>query len=690
MTMNEEIIYLLNSSKSLFQQDIEKSRKKIIKALYLARRCDNRDLLAEVLIQYSQIISEQSVTTEILELIFEALGYLKKSERKDLLIKGYTTLSSLYLRSGDLDRALNRYNLSLNLSLELDEIEERPHILLGIGTVLFYKESYTDAIDYFKRADKTSVEAGNSEVQVRTLNNLGCTYRRLGHLELAEEILQCCIDLSYRDSLYSIIVPAMDELGSIQMERGDIESALNIWEEAISIDKMRGGSYSCITPHINLARYYIDSLNWERAQYYIDIATEISISANSKIDLLEIYKLETDISEKKGDYKSAYYYYRRSVDLERELQHRDSVRELKEMELETIAKSRDRILSLSRIGQEITGHLNLETMLYSIYKNIAKLMTFNILGIAIYNRDEERIYYELFMSDGKRSNNFSTKLSDKNSLAAWSIRNESRVVISDFENESEKYIDDIRDIITYDGEYEMIPQSVIYIPLKVKGSTVGLFTIQSSAKGAFSTVDLDTMDILSSYAAIGLNNAKQSEMIKEQNSRLALLAKTDSLTGLLNRRAFLSAINSSWSWIMRSKNYLSLLILDLDYFKSINDTFGHPAGDLCIVEVSNTITRIVKRETDYVARLGGEEFGVFLSNCNEKGAYSIAEKIRREVEALELTYEGRDIKVTVSIGYTATFLGVNSNIEIDDIMNEADKALYMAKNSGRNRVYQYK
>lgn len=687
--MYEDIYALLNQAKSLFQTDIEQSREVITKAVELAGKSNSREILSEVLIHYSQIISEQGVSTEVLERIFEAIGYLKKLDRKDLLIKALSTLSSLYLRAGDFDRAMSRYRQSLDLSKEMGEIEERPHILLGIGTVLYYKGMYSDAIEYFKQSDKSSVETGNSEVQIRTLNNLGCTYRRMGHLDLAEEILQCCIDLSLRDNLYNIIVPAMDELGLIHMKRGDEHRALEIWEKAIDIDKNRGGTFTCIAPHINLADYYMNKLQWEEAEKYIEYATKISKSANSRIDLLEIYKLETRISEKKGNYKRAYKYFTKTVELEREFQERDSVRELKEMELETMAKSRDRILTLSRIGQEITGHLDLEIMLNSIYTNIAKLMDFNILGIANFNRETSRIHYELFMSEGKRVENFVTDLHDRNSLAAWCVRNDSKVVISDFENESSEYIDEIKDIATYKNGGGKFPQSVIYMPLRVKGEIIGLFTIQSARKSAFTSVDLDTIEILTSYSAIGLNNAMQSEMIKEQNNRLTILATTDSLTGLLNRRAFFSAIERSCSWIKRGNNSLSLLILDLDHFKSINDTHGHPAGDYCIVEVSKIVKSVVKRDTDFVARLGGEEFGVFLSNCDRLGAKKVAEEIRSQMEGLHLKFDNVVIPVTVSIGYTSAALSSENSSCIDDIVIEADKALYAAKRNGRNRVCEY-
>jgi diguanylate cyclase (GGDEF)-like protein len=128
---------------------------------------------------------------------------------------------------------------------------------------------------------------------------------------------------------------------------------------------------------------------------------------------------------------------------------------------------------------------------------------------------------------------------------------------------------------------------------------------------------------------------------------------------------------------------MSLLLIDIDYFKRVNDTFGHHAGDEVLVWVANLLARMV-RGIDMVARFGGEEFAVLLPETNRLGAAVLAERIRAAIERENITAEGRRIPVTVSIGVTT--LAADEVEVIDQLLSIADRRLYLAKNSGRNRI----
>ncbi|MBN2618251.1 MAG: GGDEF domain-containing protein [Spirochaetales bacterium] len=687
--MDNEIVELIENSKELFFTNIDLSHKMSERAISLARLKHLDIELAEALISYAQILSEQGTTTEVLEKIFEAIEILKKTRDENRLVKAYSTVASLYLRSGDLDGALKFYRKSQDYSNISNLTEELPGILLGIGTVLHYKESFDDAIEYYVKAYDSASSQGAIEIGVKILNNLGCVYNSIGKLNKAEEYLYKCIDICKEFNYFNIMVPAIDELGVLYLKKGREQDAVNMWKEAINIDLKRGDRYTYIAPHINLANYYFDKKDWATVNHYLEVATNLCMEVNSKIDLLEILKLNTRICESREDYKGALDYYKKFVKLESEIQKQDSVRELKELELETLEFSRDRILALSRIGRRITESLDLNIMLTTIYTNISKLMEFSVLGIARFHADTGQISYEMFVENGKKVDSFFTSINDENSIAAWCIRNDRNVYISDFENEFQNYIVSINKIKNYCNSGNHFPSSVMYKPLKIKGEVIGLITVQSQNKNAYSSDDVNTFEVLSSYAAIGLNNALQSEMIIEQNRQLSILATIDSLTGLKNRRDFFNNINNVWGWAVRNKIELTLMIMDLDFFKKINDTYGHPAGDYCLIEVSKTITEVVKRENDIVARLGGEEFGVFLSDCDINSGYIIAEKIRKEIENKEFIYENKRLPVTTSIGISTLSPWLIKESTIDDLMSQADNALYKAKENGRNCSVSY-
>jgi diguanylate cyclase (GGDEF)-like protein len=164
---------------------------------------------------------------------------------------------------------------------------------------------------------------------------------------------------------------------------------------------------------------------------------------------------------------------------------------------------------------------------------------------------------------------------------------------------------------------------------------------------------------------------------------LALLAATDALTGVANRRTLDHALHHEWFRAQRSGKPLSLLMIDADHFKAFNDRHGHQAGDEALRALAGLIGANVRRPTDLVARYGGEEFSVVLAETDSEGARQIAEQIRQQVEQLPLV--GADgSPMTASIGI-ATWT-VDSELSLEQLLFSADKALYQAKEGGRNRV----
>lgn len=160
------------------------------------------------------------------------------------------------------------------------------------------------------------------------------------------------------------------------------------------------------------------------------------------------------------------------------------------------------------------------------------------------------------------------------------------------------------------------------------------------------------------------------------------LATTDHLTGISNRRHFLSLAEREFRICVRKKRIFSILIIDIDFFKKINDNYGHFVGDEAIKSVAKTMEKSLRQE-DLLARWGGEEFLIFLSETNGNEAIIIAERIRIKITDLCLEINDQIIKITVSIGVTSyTFNDHN----LDDILKRADQGLYEAKNTGRNKV----
>ena len=177
---------------------------------------------------------------------------------------------------------------------------------------------------------------------------------------------------------------------------------------------------------------------------------------------------------------------------------------------------------------------------------------------------------------------------------------------------------------------------------------------------------------------------KQDAALRASEREMRLLANIDSLTGAKNRRSFFASGNQELARSKRYKRPLSILMMDIDRFKIVNDDFGHAAGDAVLKNLVNACREML-RQQDILGRLGGEEFGIILPEISINTAYSIAERLRLQLMKLETVSEDKIIRFTVSIG-----LGKceKDTPTLEDALGQADRALYKAKQEGRNRVCQ--
>ena len=169
--------------------------------------------------------------------------------------------------------------------------------------------------------------------------------------------------------------------------------------------------------------------------------------------------------------------------------------------------------------------------------------------------------------------------------------------------------------------------------------------------------------------------------------RLDLLSKVhyDPLTGIYNRRYLDENLDYVMKLLSRTGGNISIFMMDIDFFKKYNDTYGHKQGDECLKAVAKALSDSLTRESDYIARYGGEEFIAVLSNTDEKGASLVAEKMLNNIRALGIPHEKSDIAEYVSISIGATSGTVLYTHNAEDYVKQADKALYSSKQNGRNR-----
>ena len=228
-------------------------------------------------------------------------------------------------------------------------------------------------------------------------------------------------------------------------------------------------------------------------------------------------------------------------------------------------------------------------------------------------------------------------------------------------------------------------RSVIALPFSFDSTQVGVFFLRrTGAEPPFDTQDVEFANTVIKAAVSAIQRARIIETTKADNARLEVLARTDPLTQLLNRRVLVERLAQEVERARRYDGKITMLMIDLDHFKRVNDQYGHLVGDDVLRDVAALLKNAV-RAVDVVARYGGEEFVIVLPETPAPGALAFAERLRERIEATDFSaHPHGTFHLTTSIGM-ATFPGPRTDSG-DDLLARADEALYRAKADGRNRV----
>ncbi|ROU02262.1 diguanylate cyclase [Marinobacter sp. R17] len=251
---------------------------------------------------------------------------------------------------------------------------------------------------------------------------------------------------------------------------------------------------------------------------------------------------------------------------------------------------------------------------------------------------------------------------------------------------------------------QLQPRSVLCVPIKRERFEAAVYMENNLADGVFTEARVELIQLLAAQASVAIENAglyaqvqdyshRLEEKVAERTAELELLneelqrlADRDGLTGVANRRSGDAYLRDTWLRQRRKPQPMSVIMLDVDYFKPFNDAYGHQRGDDCLIQVAAALTGELRRSSDMVVRYGGEEFMLILPETDRDGATQVAENARLAVEALGIEHSQcpSGDRVTVSVGSATTIPRENGSVEA--LVYAADQALYKAKQNGRNRI----
>ncbi|MEA5509128.1 diguanylate cyclase [Crocosphaera sp. UHCC 0190] len=362
--------------------------------------------------------------------------------------------------------------------------------------------------------------------------------------------------------------------------------------------------------------------------------------------------------------------------------------EKKSLAIETLEKYEE-INFLSDISHKLSICLTLQEIMDVVVEETNKLLKNDNISFKFLNQRGE---LEVFSYQGKICYKSQGTIS---SISGHVLRSGKAEIVNNVSEDSRYIADDPN------------TKSLICAPLKVQNQTIGVIKVSHVQPTNYTSEELKLFTSLTSQAAAAIQTAQYYEKLKEYSQtleekviqrtqeleqakkELEYLANVDELTQVYNRRYFNEYLLREWKILARERKFISLILGDVDYFKLYNDCYFHQAGDKCLQKVTKLMKQLVKRPADLVARFGGEEFVIILSNTNSLGAEKVAQQLCLGVENLKIPHCCSQCSpyVTLSLGVATTI--PTAHVSPEKLIKAADQALYQAKATGRNRYCLY-
>jgi diguanylate cyclase (GGDEF)-like protein len=329
----------------------------------------------------------------------------------------------------------------------------------------------------------------------------------------------------------------------------------------------------------------------------------------------------------------------------------------------------EELATLVEIGKALTSSLNLKEVLDVIMGKVGALLKPKLWSLLLVDRESDELYFEIVVSPvAEQLKQVRLKIGE--GIAGWVALHGEPLLIADAQS-------DDRFARQIDQQVDFSTHSLICVPLMVRGQVLGVIELVNSLEDKeYGEPELHIIAMIADYAAIAIDNARNYQRVYE-------LVITDDLTGLYNSRHFNTLLEREVEAAKRFGHPLSMVFLDLDRFKLVNDTYGHLVGSRVLSEMGALIKRNV-RVVDYAARFGGDEYVLLLPNTSKSGALTLVKKLR-EVMRTQLfrADDGREFQVTASFGIATYPDDAASNL---DLVRLADEAMYAVKGGGRDGI----
>ena len=494
-----------------------------------------------------------------LSLSLQALDIFEQIGEKGGEAQAYVSIGSIYYYMGDLDRGLDYFLKGQHHGEEMGNKDVLAAAYNGAGYIYSVLGDNKKGLVFLQNALTLCRELQNFNLECAILDSLAVIYMNDQQIDKAQETYLECLHLSEKQNNKKDVGYALFGIGEILVKQNKPDEAKEYFLKSIEIHKEIGYKVGMAHTLLQIGRLLLKQNKFDDAVKYLQEGLAIGESIKAKAVIYEAHEAFADLYQVAKDFGLFIHHYKlfhkiksevfkeeqetkqKYLTIQHEMEKLKQETEInrltnvvmkeknEELEKKTgeLEQSYNSISLLSKIGQDITSTLNLDTILNTVYTNVNEMMDATVFGIGIFNPDENTIEYRMSMEKGKRYQPYQRTMEDKNQFPVWCIENKREVFINDIHTEYARYLPNIDMTILSSAEMEdgtlpENPHSLIYLPLMVKDTVIGLISVQSYVKDAYTPYHLNILRTLASYTSAALYNARSYETLQNTLNELKL------------------------------------------------------------------------------------------------------------------------------------------------------------------------
>lgn len=661
---------------------------------------DNPSIISEILYNFGCLEDLKGHSQKAMSFFSKSLSMAQETQNLKCVVLALNKIASIYGLYGEFRSALDAYNEILKIVEANPETSPRKSgTYNNMGLALLQLNAYDDAEKYYKLALTAAInwpkQTYHDKVIVAIIyGNLSEIYLLKKDYEAAQSHLQLARQHS-EDIKDQVGIAFCYHLEAILIHETEHnwEKAEKLFEQAIKLINQCGADYEITDLIIKYGKQAFNADQFSKAQELLEKAHTNVLEHHYLQMEPEICEVLEKIYLHAKRFDKAHLMVRKQLELKNSSNEQWEKSNVKNFvndvnvdeetrQLEELKRSIRTMKMLAEVGQSITASIDINHIFEIVSETIVKIL--NLSSFALSLIDDDNISMTMKAFDEGKYKEMKHRLDSENSFMAWCVRNQKEIIIY-----SPKDILAYQDVMNTKlvERLNISPlKSLLFCPMYIKDQIIGGVTVQSEKPFNFSYVDLEVLRLLTSYIAIAINNIQESQKLLQTNKKLETASRIDGLTGLLNRRALGDYITHEFASTINSSLPVTMVMIDLDYFKQYNDFYGHSKGDQCLISVSNAIKETLRDfpNNRFAFRFGGDEFLIILENCAEDQCNKMLNILFEEMNALHIEHLKSKISDHVTLTAGATIVK-RLLTDYTEVFSSADEAMYMAKNSGRNK-----